>query len=157
MIVSLVDVVLHLGCQRWSDFTAAGFTLQVRSISVELSFEIDEDRTPRGEFLIGDSLLKFCVAFGHLRVERSGVEFFARHSKLVDKGKLEIAQAFDRGIASGFGKRRRAITRDENYSGAEENISRTSIGFNGAPLSRRSCAGAWPHVKTSTARLHSAN
>src|SRR6266487_3968762 len=96
----------------------------MRSISVELSFEIDEDRTTRSEFLIGDGLLKFCVAFVHLRVERSGVKFFARHSKLVDKGKLKIAQAFDRGIASGFSKRRCATTRDEKYSGAEENISR---------------------------------
>jgi hypothetical protein len=50
MIVSLVDVVLHLGCQRWSDFTAAGFTSQMRSVSVELSFQIDEDRRTRGEF-----------------------------------------------------------------------------------------------------------
>src|SRR5580765_7955024 len=75
MIVSLVDVVLHLVCQCWRDFTATGFTLQMRSISVELSFQIDEDRTTRGEFLIGDGLLKLCVAFIHLRVERSGVEF----------------------------------------------------------------------------------
>ena len=40
----------------------------MRSISVELSFEIDEDRTTRGEFLIGDGLLKLCVAFVHLGV-----------------------------------------------------------------------------------------
>ena len=99
MIVSLVDVVLHLGSQRWSDFTTAGFTSQMRSIRVELSFQIPEDRTTRGEFLIGDGLLKFCVAFVHLRVERSGIELFARHSKLVDKGEFKIAQAFDRGIA----------------------------------------------------------
>ena len=129
MIVSLVDVVLHLGSQRWSDFTTAGFTSQMRSISVELSFQIPEDRTTRGEFLIGDGLLKFCVAFVHRRVERSGIEFFARHSKLVDKGEFKIAQAFDRGIASGFGKRCRATTRDENYIGAEENVSRNNIGF----------------------------
>src|SRR5678815_3589233 len=96
----------------------------MRSISVELSFQIDEDRTARGEFLIGDGLLKFCVAFVHLRVERSGVEFFARHSKLVDKAKLEIAQAFDGGIASGFGKRRGAATGNEDCGGTDENISR---------------------------------
>ena len=96
----------------------------MRSISVELSFEIDEDRTARGEFLIGDGLLKLCVAFVHFRGERSGVEFFARHSKLVDKGKLKIAQAFDRGIASGFGERRGAATRNEDCGGTEENISR---------------------------------
>src|SRR5204862_4783801 len=155
MIVSLVDVVLHLGSQRWSDFTTAGFTSQMRSISVELSFQIPEDRTTRGEFLIGDGLLKFCVAFVHLRVERSGIEFFATHSKLVDKGEFKIAQAFDRGIASGFGKRRRATTRDENYCGAEETFRETSIGFISCFLSWRSCAGAFPLLKTSTAQLHS--
>src|SRR4029077_1047633 len=112
MIVSLVDVVLHLRCQCWRDFTAAGFTLQMRSISVELSLQIDEDRTTRGEFLIGDGLLKFCVAFVHLRVERSGIELFARHSEFVNESKLKIAQAFDGGIASGFGKRRGAATRN---------------------------------------------
>jgi hypothetical protein len=101
--------------------------LQIRSISVELSLQIVEDRTTRSEFLIGDGPLKLCVAFVHLRVERSGVEFFARNSKLVDKGKLEIAQAFDRGIASGFGKRRRAATRNEDCGGTEENISRHKL------------------------------
>ena len=49
MIVSLVDVVLHLGRQRWSDFTAAGFTAQMRSVGIELSFEVNEHRTTRGE------------------------------------------------------------------------------------------------------------
>src|SRR6476620_4837077 len=96
----------------------------MRSISVELSFEIDEDRTTCGEFLIGDGLLKLCVAFVHFRGERSSVEFFTRHSKLVDKGKFKIAQAFDRSIASGFGKRRGAATRNEDCGGTEENISR---------------------------------
>src|SRR4029077_3424627 len=94
------------------------------SISVELSFQIDEDRTTRGEFLIGDGLLKFCVAFVHLRVERSGIELFARHSEFVNESKLKIAQAFDGGIASGFGKRRGAATRNEDCGGTEENISR---------------------------------
>src|SRR5437764_12970241 len=98
MILSLVDVVLHLASQRWSDLTAAGFTSQMRSISVELSFQIDEDGTTHGEFLIGDGLLKFCVAFVHLRVKRSGIEFFAKHSKLVDKGEFKTAHAFYRGI-----------------------------------------------------------
>jgi len=96
----------------------------MRSISVELSFEIDEDRTTRGEFLIGDGLLKLCVAFVHFRGERSSVEFFTRHSKLVDKGKFEIAQAFDGGIASGFRERRRAATRNEDCGSTEENTSR---------------------------------
>jgi hypothetical protein len=124
MIVSLIDVVLHLGCQRWSDFTAASFTSQMRSVSIELSFQIDEDWTTRGEFLIGDGLLKFRVAFVDLRVGRCRVEFFAWHSKLVDKGKLKIAQAFDGGIASGFCERRGAATRNEYCGDTEENISR---------------------------------
>src|SRR5437763_16724252 len=93
--LSLVDVVLHLGSQRWSDFTEAGFTSQMRSISVELSFQIDEDRTTRGEFLIGDGLLKFRVAFVHLRVERRGIERFARHRKFVDKGEFKLLPALD--------------------------------------------------------------
>src|SRR6266404_6891322 len=109
----------------------------MRSISVELSFEIDEDRTSRGEFLIGDSLLKLCVAFVRFRGERSGVEFFTRHGKLVDKGELEIAQAFDGGIASGFCKRRGAATRNEDCGGTEENISRHKRRIH---ISRRSCA-----------------
>src|SRR5262245_34685562 len=123
MIVSFVDVVLHLGCQRWSDFTAAVFTSQMRSVSIELSLQIDEHRTTRGEFLIGDGLLKFCVPFVHLRVKCSGVEFFARHSKLVDKGELKIAQAFDRGVASAFRESRRAATRNEKYGNVEQDIS----------------------------------
>jgi hypothetical protein len=61
MIVSLVDVVLHLGRQRWSDFTAAGFTAQMRSVGIELRFEGNEHRTARSEFLIGDSLLNFAL------------------------------------------------------------------------------------------------
>src|SRR5512132_4239059 len=96
----------------------------MRSISVELSFQIDEDRTTRGEFLIGDGLLKFCVAFVHFCGERSGVEFFTRHSKLVDKGNFKVAQAFDGGIASGFRKSRGAATRNEDCGSTEENISR---------------------------------
>src|SRR4029077_20499686 len=148
MIVSLVDVVLHLGCQCWSDLTAAGFTLQMGSISVELSFQIDEDRTTRGKFLIGDGLLKFCVAFIHLRVERSGFKFFARHSKLVNKGQLKIAQAFDRGIASGFGKRRGAATSNEDCDGKEQNISRHKRRIHMGSLSRRSCADSAARVKT---------
>src|SRR5437762_9764759 len=120
----------------------------MRSISVELSFQIPEDRTTRGEFLIGDGLLKFCVAFVHRRVERSGIEFFARHSKLVDKGEFKIAQAFDRGIASGFGKRCRATTRDENDSGAEENVSRNKHRIVGVRVSRR-CADLDQRVKLS--------
>ena len=63
----------------------------MRSISVELSFEIDEHRTTGGEFLIGDGLLELCVAFVHFRGERSSVEFFTRHSKLVDEGKFKVA------------------------------------------------------------------
>src|SRR5467141_3451080 len=115
----------------------------MRSISIELSFQINEDRTTRGEFLIGDGLLKFCVAFVHFGAECRGVKFFARHSKLVDKGELEIAQAFDRGIASGFGKRRGAATRNEDCGGTEENISRHKRRIH---ISRRSCADSVPLV-----------
>jgi len=129
MIVSLVDVVLHLGRQRWSDFTAAGFTAPMRSVGIELSFEVNEHRTTRGEFLIGDGLLKFCVAFVHLRVECSGIEFFARHSNLVDKGELKIAEAFDRGIASGFCEGHRAATRNEHCGYTKRNISSDSVEF----------------------------
>src|SRR4029077_20427256 len=96
----------------------------MRSISIKLSFEIDEDGTTRGEFLIGHGPLKLCVAFVHFRGERSSVEFFTRHSKLVDKGKFKIAQAFDGGIASGFRERCRAATRKEDRGGTDETITR---------------------------------
>src|SRR5215216_7454845 len=96
----------------------------MRSISIELCFKIDKHRTTRSELIIGNGLLKFCVAFVHLRVECSGVEFFARHSELVDKGKLKVAQAFDGSIASGFRERCGAATRHEDCGGTEESISR---------------------------------
>jgi hypothetical protein len=64
--------------------------LQMRSISVELSFQINEDRTTRGEFLIGDGLLKLCVAFVHLRVKRGGIKFLPGHGKLVDKARSKL-------------------------------------------------------------------
>ena len=101
MIVSLVDVVLHLGSQRWSDFTTAGFTSQMRSISVELSFQIPEDRTTRGEFLIGDGLLKFCIAFVDLGVECGGVKFLPGYGKLINEREVKTAEAFNGRVASG--------------------------------------------------------
>ena len=74
----------------------------MRSISVELRFKIDKHRTTRGEFLIGDGLLKFCVAFVDLGVECGGVKFLPRYGKLVDEREVKTAQAFDGSIASGF-------------------------------------------------------
>ena len=56
----------------------------MRCISVELPFEIDQDRATRREFLIGDCLLKFRIAFVYLGVERGSIEAFARYGKLVD-------------------------------------------------------------------------
>ncbi|PYI74059.1 MAG: hypothetical protein DMF08_01235 [Verrucomicrobia bacterium] len=148
MIVSLVDVVLHLGSQRWSDFTTAGFTSQMRSISVELSFQIPEDRTTRGEFLIGDGLLKFCVAFVHLRVERSGSEFFARHSKLVDKGEFKIAQAFDHGIAPVLVNVAVPQLVMKITSAQRKTFRETTSDSYGVRLSGRSCADLDQRVKT---------
>jgi hypothetical protein len=84
----------------------------VGSVSVELRFEIDKDRTARSEFLMGDGLLKLCVAFAHFGIECGGVKFLPGHGKLVDKDKLKIAQAFDRGIASSFRESRGAATRN---------------------------------------------
>src|SRR4029453_14992271 len=118
----------------------------MRSISVKLSFEIDEDRTTRGEFLIGDGLLKLRVAFVHFRGERSSVEFFTRHSKLVDKGEFEIAQAFDGGIASGFRERRGRPTGNEDRRGTEENISRHKCRIHMEIPYVADLAPIWPHV-----------
>ena len=47
----------------------------MRSISVELSFEIDEDRTTRGEFLIGDGLLKFALPSFTFAVNAAALNF----------------------------------------------------------------------------------
>ena len=75
MIVGFVNVLFHFAGQRWSDFAAAGFAFYVRSISVEYRFEIDKHRTTRGEFIIGDGLLKFRVALVDFGVECGGVKF----------------------------------------------------------------------------------
>src|SRR4029077_11934477 len=94
---------------------------------VELRLQIDEHWSPRREFLFGDGLLKLGVAFVHFSIERSGVEFLARHSELVNKGKFKTAQAFDRGIASAFVESRGATTRDDDCGSAEESVSHNEI------------------------------
>src|SRR6476619_733014 len=96
----------------------------MRSISVELRFKIDKHRTARCEFLIGDGLLKFCVAFVDLGVECGGIKFLSGYSKLVDEREVKTAKALYGSIASGFRERRGAATRNEDCGGADENISR---------------------------------
>src|SRR5262249_32688666 len=113
-----------LAGQRGSNFAAAGFAFYMRSISVELRFKIDEHRTARGEFVIGDGLLKFRVALVDFGIECGGVKFFPGYRKLVDERQVKIAQALYGGIASAFRKSRGAATRNEDRGGAEENISR---------------------------------
>src|ERR1700752_2920639 len=112
MIVDFVDVFFHFARQRWSNFAVGGFALYMRSISVELCFKINKYRTTRGEFLIGDGLLKHGIALVYLGVECGCVKFFPGHRKFVDKRKMKTAQAFYRGIASAFRKSRGAATRN---------------------------------------------
>src|SRR6478736_2842106 len=96
----------------------------MRSISVELRLKIDKHRTTRSEFLIGDGLLKFCVAFVHLGVEFGCVKFLPGYGKLVNEREVKTAKAFDGGIASGFRESCGAAARNEDCGGTEENISR---------------------------------
>src|SRR5262245_40569820 len=95
----------------------------MRCISVKLRFKIDKYRSTRGEFIIGDGLLKFCVAFVHLGVECGCVKFLPGHCKLIDEREMKTTQAFDGGIASGLGKSGGAATRNEHCGHVEENIS----------------------------------
>src|ERR1700757_2130238 len=95
----------------------------MRGISVKLRFKVDKHWTTRGEFLVGDGLLKFCVAFVHFGVECSGVKFFSGHCKLVDERKMKTAETLDGGIASGFAESRRAATCDKHCGHTEQNIS----------------------------------
>src|SRR5262245_20699255 len=95
----------------------------MRSVSIELRFKINQHRTTRCEFLIGDGLLKFCVAFVHLGVKCGGVKFLPGHCKLIDEREMKITEAFDGGIASCFGKSRGAATRYKHCGHIEENIS----------------------------------
>ncbi len=128
MIVNLVDVFLHLACQRWSDFAAAGFASQMCRIGLELGLARSCSTGRRAvNFSFGDGLLKFCVAFVHLGVERGGVETFAGHGELVDKRELKTAQAFDPSIASGLMDSRSAATRDGDCGSAEERVSNNEI------------------------------
>src|SRR3954467_8143644 len=96
----------------------------MRSISIELRFKIDKDRTTRGEFLIGDGLLEFGVAFVDLGIECGGVKFLPGYGKLIDEREVKTAEALDGSIASGFCERRRAATRYEDRGGTDKNISR---------------------------------
>jgi hypothetical protein len=127
MIVNLVNVFLHFACQRWSDFAAAGFASQMRCISIELPLEIDQDWPTRREFVIGNGLLKLCVAFVHFGVKRRGVKMFARHSELLDKCEFKISQAFDLRVASRFAESRGTATRDGNRRSAKEYIPNKEI------------------------------
>src|ERR1051325_258487 len=95
----------------------------MRSVGIELCFEIDEYRAARCKFLIGDGLLKFCIAFVYLGVERGSINFFSGHCKLVNKCEMKTAEAFDGGIASGFRKRRSAAARNEDCGRTNQNIS----------------------------------
>ena len=56
--------------------------------------------------------------------ECGGVKFLPRHCKLVDKREMKTAETLDGSIAAALGESRRAPTRNENFSGAEESISR---------------------------------
>src|SRR5215208_3539294 len=96
----------------------------MHSISIELCFKIDKHRTTRSEFVIGDGLLKFCVAFVYLGIERRGVKLLPGYRKLVDEREVKTAEAFDGGIASRFRERRGAATRNEDCGSTEKNISR---------------------------------
>src|SRR4029077_18051680 len=96
-------------------------------IGVELRFEIDQHWPTRGEFLIGNGLLKFRVARVYFGVENGGVEAFAWHGEVVDEREVKTAQTFDRGIASSFAKSRGAAARDEECGSAEEGISHNDI------------------------------
>src|SRR5215216_1025361 len=106
----------------------------MRSISVELRFEIHKHRTARSEFLIGNGLLKFCVSFVDLGVECGGVKLLARHGKLVNEREVKTAEAFDGSVTSALGERRSAATRNEYCGSAEENISRQRRRFHVAVL-----------------------
>jgi hypothetical protein len=133
MIVNLVSVFLHLACQCGSDFAAAGFTSQMRCVSIELPFEINKHRSARREFLVDNGLLKFRVAFVYLGVERGGIEAFTRYGELVDKCEFKISQTFDACIASAFTESRSTTTRDGNYRSAEKCISNDEI-FRGSRI-----------------------
>src|ERR1051325_569914 len=97
----------------------------MRSVGVELGFEIDQNGTPGCEFLVSNGLLKFCVAFIQFGVERGGIKFFPRHCEFVDEGELKTAQTFDGGIASGLRKSRCAATSNEDCGRKSENISKS--------------------------------
>src|ERR1044072_1792763 len=123
----------------------------MRSVSIKLRFKIDKYRTTRGELIIGDSRLKFCVTLVHFGIECGGIKFFSGNSKLIDKGEMKTAETFDGSIASGFGESRRAATRDENRSSTEESISRVKRRIHMAVLCGRSWAESSSAVKTGTA------
>jgi hypothetical protein len=112
MVVDLVNVFLHLRGERRSDFAVAGFASQVCCVSIELCFQIDQNRTARCEFLIGDRLLKFRVAFVHLRVKRGGIKSLFGHGEFVNESEMKAAQAFNLRVAAGFGESRSATARD---------------------------------------------
>src|SRR4029077_924750 len=105
----------------------AGFASQMRCIGVELAFEIDQDWAARGEFFIGNSLLKFCIALAYLGVERGGIEAFSGYGKLVDKREFKISQAFNLRVASSLAESRSTTTCDGNGRSTEERISNNEV------------------------------
>jgi len=74
--------------------------------------------------IIGDGLLKFCIAFIDLRVKRGGVKFFPGYGELVDESEVKTAESFDGSVASGFRECGSAATRNEDCGSTQQNISR---------------------------------
>src|SRR5262245_27882799 len=127
MVVDLVNVFLHLACQRGSHLATTGFASQMRRVGIELTFEIDQDWATRCEFLIGDRLLELGISLVHFGVERSRIEVFAGHGKLVDECEFKISQTLDLRIAAAFTESRRAATRDKDRGNEEEHVSNNGI------------------------------
>src|SRR5262245_28839871 len=95
----------------------------MRSISVKLRFKVNKHRATGGEFIVGNSLLEFCVALVDFGVKCGGIKFLPGHCKLVDECEMKTAETFDRSVAAAFRESRRAATHKEKCSGAEESIS----------------------------------
>ena len=95
----------------------------MRSVSIELRFEIHKHRATRCEFFVGDGLLKHGIALVNFGVECGGIKFLPGHCKLVNERQLKTAEALDGGIASAFRESRRATTGDEDRGHTKQNIS----------------------------------
>jgi hypothetical protein len=119
MVVNLVKVLFHFGCQPGSYLATAGLASQMRRVSVELPLEIDQYWATRREFLIRNGLLKLCVALIHLGVECGGIKAFAGYGELVDECEFKISQAFNLRVASGLTESRSAAARNSNRRDAK--------------------------------------